>query len=208
MSAHRLSVHRSVAAVFVVLSAALLSAASQPNAASALANIRIDNFGKINDNYYRGAQPHEEDYADLATLGVRTVIDLTKDGRDDEPGFVTRAGMKFFRIPMTTGDRPATEAVTQFLKIVNDPANQPVYVHCQGGRHRTGVMTAVYRMTQDGWTSDRAYAEMKLFNFEGFPGHPTLKRFVYDYYTERSALKQATATLATPTVVATAVAAK
>ena len=42
-------------------------------------------------------------------------------------------------------------------------------------------MTAVYRMTEDGWSADRAYGEMKQFNFEGFPGHPTLKNFVYDY---------------------------
>ena len=39
-----------------------------------------------------------------------------------------------------------------FLKIVNDPKNQPVYVHCVGGRHRTGVMTAIYRMTVDKWS--------------------------------------------------------
>ena len=78
---------------------------------------------------------------------------------------------------------PEETAVAQFLKLVDDPANQPVYVHCQGGRHRTGVMTAVFRMTEDGWTADHAYAEMKQFNFEGFPGHPTLKQFVFDFYT-------------------------
>lgn len=55
------------------------------------------------------------------------------------------AGMKFFRIPMTTHEVPTPAQLTQFLALVNDPANQPVYVHCQGGRHRTGVMTAVSR---------------------------------------------------------------
>jgi tyrosine-protein phosphatase SIW14 len=149
-----------------------------------LANIRIDNFGQISQNYYRGAQPENRDYADLARLGVKTVIDLQADGEAGEKGLVERAGMKFYRIPMTTSDRPSDSAVTQFLKLVNDPANQPVYVHCKGGRHRTGVMTAVYRMTNNGWTADRAYQEMKQFRFEGFPGHPTLKRFVYDYYTK------------------------
>jgi protein tyrosine/serine phosphatase len=74
--------------------------------------------------------------------------------------------------------------VTQFLELVNDPGNQPVFVHCKGGRHRTGVMTAVYRMTADGWTADKAYQEMKQYRFEGFPGHPTLKKFVYEYYTK------------------------
>jgi hypothetical protein len=45
-------------------------------------------------------------------------------------------------------------------------------------------MTAVYRMAQDGWTPDRAYQEMKQFRFEGFPGHPALKQFVYNYYSQ------------------------
>ena len=150
--------------------------------AQALSGIHIDNFGQINTNYFRGAQPDGRDYSDLAVLGVKTVIDLTRDGRDNERGLVEAVGMKFYRIPMTTSDRPSDQAVAEFLKLVTNPANLPVYVHCQGGRHRTGVMTAVYRMTQDGWTADQAYAEMKQYKFEGFPGHPELKRFVYDTY--------------------------
>jgi protein tyrosine/serine phosphatase len=158
-------------------------ARAETNLAAKLANIHINNFGQINDNYYRGAQPERRDYADLAALGVKTVIDLTEDGRSEEKGLVQAAGMKFYRIPMTTTDRPSSAKITQFLKLVNDPANQPVFVHCQGGRHRTGVMTAVYRMTRDGWNPEQAYQEMKQYNFEGFPGHPVLKSFVYDYYT-------------------------
>ena len=90
----------------------------------------------------------------------------------------------------------------QFLKLVNDPANQPVYVHCAGGKHRTGVMTAVYRMTHDTWNADRAYAEMASYHFETFIGHPTLKRFVYDYYNELSGTR--TAQAENPKVAATA----
>jgi len=145
-------------------------------------SIRIDNFGQINDHYYRGAQPEAQDFKDLAALGIRTVIDLQKDGSAEEQQLVERAGMKFYRIPMTTTDRPSDAAVQQFLSLVNNPANQPVYVHCQGGRHRTGVMTAAYRMTQDGWTADQAYAEMKKYGFETLLGHPVLKKFVYDFY--------------------------
>src|SRR5881296_1169459 len=162
--------------------AALLIVCSLAVSAVAKPNVRIDNFGRIDDDYYRGAQPNRNDYADLAALGIRTVIDLTRDGRTDEQALVERAGMKFYRIPLTTSDRPSDAAVTQFLKLVNDRANQPVFVHCQGGRHRTGTMTAVYRMTHDAWTADQAYSEMKKYRFEGFPGHPTLKKFVYDFY--------------------------
>jgi len=173
---------RQCAAVLLILLSMSGVLCAKNSAAASLASIRIDNFGRINDNYYRGAQPDSLDYADLAAVGVKTVIDLTRDGRDDEQALVERAGMKFYRIPLTTSERPSEAAIARFLKLVDDPANQPVYVHCQGGRHRTGIMTAVYRMMHDGWTADQAYAEMKKYRFEGFPGHPVLKNFVYDYY--------------------------
>jgi tyrosine-protein phosphatase SIW14 len=144
--------------------------------------IHIDNFGRINDLYYRGAQPNERGFADLAALGIKTVIDLTAEGREDEQTTVQHAGMKFYRIPLTTSASPSDSAINLFLKLVTDPAHQPVFVHCQGGRHRTGVMTALYRMTHDSWTADQAVAEMKDYRFDRFPTHPKLKSFVFDYY--------------------------
>lgn len=126
----------------------VMAAPAAAASASALARVHIDNFGKVDDSYFRGAQPEGGDYDDLAAIGVKTVIDLTRDGKRNEKAMVERAGMTFFRIPLTTSERPADPAVKQFLSIVNDPARQPVYVHCQGGQHRTGVMTAVYRMTK------------------------------------------------------------
>lgn len=70
------------------------------------------------------------------------------------------------------------------MNIVNDPANQPVYVHCVGGRHRTGVMTAVYRMIQDSWSPDQAFEEMKQYKYEADFLHPEFKKFVYAYSTQ------------------------
>ena len=70
--------------------------------------------------------------------GIKTVIDLTEDGRKNpEQHLVQLSGMKFFRIPLTTSEdhRQCGESV---FEIVNDPANWPVFVHCQGGCHRTG----------------------------------------------------------------------
>jgi len=83
---------------------------------------------------------------------------------------------------MTTHESPTSTKIDQFLRIVNDPANQPVYVHCVGGRHRTGVMTAVYRMTQDGWSADQAFQEMKRFKFGADFLHSEFKTFVYSYH--------------------------
>jgi len=167
-----------------VSTAVLAIALALPAAAQNLSNIRIDNFGRVNTNYFRGAQPEGRDYADLAAIGIKTVIDLTQDGDPGESSFVQREGMKFYRIPMTTHETPSAEKLSQFLKLVNDPANQPVYVHCQGGRHRTGVMTAVYRMTNDRWTADRAFAEMKQYKFGADFLHSEFKDFVYAYHTD------------------------
>jgi tyrosine-protein phosphatase SIW14 len=189
---------RTIAALFVAVALAF-PAAAQTNRTSAN-RVSIDNFGRISANYFRGAQPQGGDYADLRGLGVKTIIDLTQDGDVSEAGVVKGLGMRFFRIPMTTRLTPTAQQIQQFLTIVNDPANQPVYVHCQGGRHRTGVMTAIYRMTADGWNADRAFAEMKRFKFGADFLHPEFKRFVYAYHAEPKA--------APPTIVATTVPAK
>ncbi len=145
----------------------------------------IKNFGKINETYYRGGQPEGSDYAGLAKLGVRTVINLTShDAQNNEKDMVVKTGMKYVQIPMTTHESPTDGKLKKFLELVNDPANQPVYVHCVGGKHRTGVMTAVYRITQEGWTADQAYQEMKAYDFGPSFFHPEFKRFVFDYHEE------------------------
>lgn len=152
--------------------------ASAPVSAAASA-VHIDNFGRVNDHYYRGAQPTAQDLGDLAKLGVKTTIDLTNgDGNSNEPRLAEAAGLKFFNIAMNTRVVPTVEQIATFLKIVNDPDNQPVYVHCVGGRHRTGVMTAIYRMTQESWTGDRAFQEMKTFKYGADFLHPEFKKFV------------------------------
>jgi tyrosine-protein phosphatase SIW14 len=154
-----------------------------------LSNIDIKNFGRVNPHYYRGAEPNDDDYAHLAAMGVKTVIDLRSHDRDPhEKVLVESVGMKYVQIPMTTRETPSVSKVQEFLRIVTDPANQPVYVHCVGGRHRTGVMTAVYRMAHDGWTADQAFKEMKEYDFGPAFLHPEFKRFVYEYEPARSAV--------------------
>lgn len=149
----------------------------------AVTNIRIGDFGRINAKYYRGGQPKGHDYQDLAALGVKTVINLRMgDQRPGERAMVEQAGMKYVQIPMTTHVPPTPEQIRQFLLLVNDVADQPVFVHCAGGKHRTGVMTAVYRMTHDHWSPDQAFKEMKEYKFGWDFLHPEFKKFVYGYH--------------------------
>ncbi len=172
------------AASVLVFALSISISAATPASTAEVGRIHIDNFGKVDDEYYRGSQPEHGDYQALAKLGVKTVIDLQSDGSRHEKDMVEQAGMTFHRIPLTTTERPSEAAVKQFLSLVNDPANQPVYVHCAGGQHRTGVMTAIYRMTKYGWSEDKAYDEMRQYKFETFIGHPELRHFVHDFYSK------------------------
>jgi protein tyrosine/serine phosphatase len=163
-----------------LLALALVSPAA---ASGDLSKIKIDNFGRVNDIYFRGAQPQGRDYTDLASLGVKTLIDLTsdEDSENNERVLAERAGMQYVHLPMTTHEPPSAERLAEFLRIVNDPARQPVYVHCVGGRHRTGVMTAAYRITENGWTADQAFKEMKQYKYGADFLHSEFKTFVYGY---------------------------
>jgi protein tyrosine/serine phosphatase len=158
--------------------------------------VDIDNFGKVNDHFYRGAQPKGRNYEQLAALGIKTIVDLRDDAKDDARSVTERAGMRYINLPMKEKSYPQADTAARFLEIVKDQSNWPVFVHCAGGRHRTGVMTAVYRMTVDGWGVDQAYQEMKRYDFSTSFGHGCYKDYVFDYYRDLQAQfqRQRTAT--------------
>jgi tyrosine-protein phosphatase SIW14 len=147
----------------------------------AFTNIHIRNFGKMDDRFYRGAQPDEADYKDLKALGIQTVIDLQDSPTNYEKRDVEALGMRYVNIPMSDSSYPKQESINAFLKLVNDPATGKFFAHCAGGRHRTGVVGAVYRFNVNHWNFDQAYAEMKDYDFYTRWGHGDLKTFVEDY---------------------------
>ncbi len=172
----------SAAILLVVLALAGPSIAQDQKADTP--KIKIDNFGRISDNFYRGAQPKGQDYSDLAALGVKTVVNLTSDDSDvNEKAMVEKAGMKYIQIPMTTHEPPTPAKISQFLSLLSTPESTPIYLHCVGGKHRTGIMTALYRMTDEGWTAEQAFQEMKQYKFGADFLHKEFKNFVYSYYT-------------------------
>jgi protein tyrosine/serine phosphatase len=173
--------HAHLVALYAVSLAAVAPVLAQSSAPAALRLPGIVNFGHISPSYYRGGAPSGEGVLALANLGIKTVIDLQMDPNPIESGLVGKAGMQYVRIPMTTRTPPTASQQAQFLALVNDPAHQPVYVHCKEGRHRTGVMTAMYRMTRDRWTADQAFKEMKQYDFGWDFLHAEFKRFVYAY---------------------------
>jgi len=171
--------HALLALVTILSLAAVCSA--QENSTT---NVSIKNFGQMDDRFFRGAQPKEQEFKELAQLGIRTVIDLRDDPESYEKPMVESLGMTYVHIPMIAKKYPTPEALDLFLKTVNDPNTGKFYVHCAGGRHRTGVMGAVYRFKFYNWDFEQVYKEMKQYDFYTRWGHGAFKNFVEDYYAQ------------------------
>ena len=171
--------------LFAVISLVLASsttAFSQENTQTNLAtNVNIKNFGQMDERFFRGGQPKENDYKQLAGLGIKTIIDLRDDPKPYEKRNVEALGMRYVNISMSDKDYPPSEKIAEFLKLVDDPSTGKFFVHCAGGRHRTGVIGAVYRFNQYNWNYDQVYAEMKKYDFYTRWGHGDMKKFVKDY---------------------------
>jgi|SRR5215213_4737828 len=184
--------HALLALVTILLLAAASSAQTQTSTDEP--TIRIKNFGQMDERFYRGGQPKEKDYKALAQIGIRTIIDLREDPEAYEKPMAESLGMTYVNIPMIAKKYPTPEALEMFLKTVNNPATGKFFVHCAGGRHRTGVMGAVYRIQFYKWDFDQVYKEMKQYDFYTSWGHGAFKDFVQDYYAQTQQGKAAAAT--------------
>ena len=156
--------------------------------------VSIKNFGQMDERFFRGGQPKEEEYKELAALGIKTVIDLREDPEEYEKRNVEALGMRYVNIPMIAKKYPESTQVEQFLKLVDDPETGKFFVHCAGGRHRTGVMGAVYRFNHYKWDFEQVYSEMKKYDFYTRWGHGDFKKFVQDYAETMQKTASATAT--------------
>ena len=171
--------HRSAAALFAVFAfSTILLAQTSP---SEFPNVKIGNFGQMDERYYRGAQPEPGDYRALKDLGVQTVIDLRNDPTTYEKGAVEALGMKYVNIPMSGWKFAKNTQVEEFMKLMNDPSTGVVFAHCKAGRHRTGLTGAIYRFEKYGWDYDQAYKEMKNYDYTSWPVHFNIKAYVKDY---------------------------
>jgi len=137
------------------------------------------NLHKVSEDLYRGAQPSAEGMKELRKLGVKTIVNL-RSFNSDRPE-IEKSGEQFHyeHIWMKAWHAEDKEIV-HFLKVVNDPARRPVFVHCQHGADRTGTMCAVYRVAVQGWDKKEALREMTRGGY-GYHGiWQNLLRYVTD----------------------------
>lgn len=168
----------------VILSLAVVNSAEVDSKKGNFPNVKIINFGQMDERFYRGGQPLPGDYQSLKDLGIKTVIDLRNDPTDYEKAAVEALGMKYVNIPMSGWKYPKDSQLAEFMKIAGDPATGKFFVHCKAGKHRTGVAGAVYRFENYGWNYDQVKKEMKEYNFTWWMVHGMLQTYVKDYYEE------------------------
>lgn len=199
-----------VLVLFLCAGTALAAGASGPAErpsewAVAVAGTSVQNLYRIEDGFFRGAQPSEAGFRELAGLGVKTVLDLAAGGGDT--AFVRDGSLKLVHIPLRAWGLN-DDRVLEALRIMADPANRPLMIHCQHGADRTGALVALYRVVVQGWTKEKAVEEMNRGGYNHSSLWRNLDRYVMraDVEALRKALnvKAKDAGTAPPVVVADA----
>ena len=146
----------------------------------------LPNFHKVSDKLYRGAQPSKEGIKKLAELGIKTIVNLRGEDENTraEQKEAEAAGIAYFAISMPGLSRPTDEMVARAMAVIDAPENGPVFVHCKRGSDRTGTIVAVYRMSHEGWTGDRAISEAKSHGMSWMEFG--MRDYISDYYARQS----------------------
>lgn len=139
----------------------------------------IRNFLKINQEFCTGGQPRLEHLEKLKAEGVKTVINLRTPGEhraEEEENKAKELGLRYFNIPVVYGS-PKDSDVDEFLKLTDDPANRPIFIHCTAAI-RVGTFWLIRRVVRDGWTFEKAEEEAKQV---GLVNAPHLTEFARKY---------------------------
>jgi protein tyrosine/serine phosphatase len=142
----------------------------------------IENFGRVGQALYRGAQPKPFALNELQNIGVTIVVDFRDEKNEiaEEKRNVEALGMQFVSLPWAASLGPVPDEIAAFLALVREHPDKKIFVHCKHGADRTGLMVALYRMTFDHWSASQAVEEMQTFHYHSFL-LPNLARYVRGY---------------------------
>lgn len=144
----------------------------------------LSNFARVADGIYRGAQPTKEGFAALKKMGIRTIINL-RDWHSDADE-LKGLGLKYISIPCVASDIRESK-IAAFIKAATNPANQPVFIHCQHGSDRTGLMLAVYRVCYQDWPREDAIKEMDIFGRHKV--YPDIPKYIREFNSQETKSK-------------------
>lgn len=120
----------------------------------------------------------------MESLKLKTVICLDSKEADRERKLCEEHGVRLLSFDMHSSGEGRPEDYVEVVRTLNDPASQPVLVHCRAGVARTGASVALYRMSVQNWTFDEAISELKSFERKG-RCEPELQRMITKIYEEK-----------------------
>lgn len=128
----------------------------------------INNFGVVSSMVYRGGQPDEEGVRSLAKLGVVSILKLNSEEAEQEAKWCASEAIELVNEPIPTLIN-SLENVRSIAAMIDafDKRESPMYLHCEHGRDRTGLIVAAYRIIHRGWTFEEAEEERKLYGVDG-----------------------------------------
>ncbi|MBN1913722.1 MAG: dual specificity protein phosphatase family protein [Candidatus Omnitrophica bacterium] len=130
---------------------------------------QIFNFHFVAPGIMRGSQPSREALKSLRDYaGIKTILSLKNSGPEEEweEEAARDLGMVFLRIPMDASKLQPLETIDRCLEIISNKENHPVFVHCQAGKDRTGLIFAAYRIQYDSWDPEDALSEMLSYGYD------------------------------------------
>lgn len=143
----------------------------------------IRQFLQVTPEFCTGGQPRPTHFAELKARGVKAVLNLRPPGEhraEEEKAAVEQAGLKYFNIPVVYRE-PTDAQVDEFLKLTDDPANRPMFIHCTAAI-RVGAFWLIRRVVRDGLTWDAALSEARKV---GLVNAPHLEEFAKAYLERR-----------------------
>ena len=139
----------------------------------------IRNFLQVTPQFCTGGQPRIEHFARLKADGVKAVLNLRQPSEhraEEERAAVEQAGLKYFNIPVVYSN-PTDAQADEFLKITDDFANRPMFIHCTAAI-RVGAFWTIRRALRDGMSIEAALEEGKKV---GLVNAPHLEEFARRY---------------------------
>jgi len=135
-----------------------------------------NNFGTlVPGRIYHGSEPSRERLVELMDgYGIKRVLNLIEGDQSKNETIARSFGLGWYPVPMSDCREPTVDEIRKLLALLRDPT--PVYMHCVGGRHRTGLGCAVKLVCDEGWTLEQAwrYAVKKCRFYPEF-GHQPLQ---------------------------------
>ena len=145
-----------------------------------------DNFGVVeSDRVYRSAQLTPRMLrAVISDHDIRTIIALNGDDEESirEAEISEELGVRRFSFNLIGDGTGDPTAYADVVRLMSEPENQPVLVHCAAGAQRTTTATLLYRHLVHGESISDNYP--KMFRYDHKPGEWVLLAYLVDHLSE------------------------